>query len=84
MALYCSQLCQIHARGQELQYDTKNHEIGLELSTDLEKYVAIVTKATVNDANIKQNAKHRHECGVNWPATLPAEIVLAGRVIVKS
>ncbi|GJT97775.1 SET and MYND domain-containing protein 4 isoform X1 [Tanacetum coccineum] len=84
MALYCSQLCQIHARGQDLPYDTKNHEIGAELSSDLEKYVASVTKETVNDANIKQNAEHRHECGLNWPAALPAEIVLAGRVIVKS
>ncbi|PWA58382.1 tetratricopeptide repeat (TPR)-like superfamily protein [Artemisia annua] len=84
MALYCSQVCQIHARGQDLQHDTKNHEIGIELSSDLEKYVANVTEATVNDVNIKQNAEHRHECGVNWPAALPAEIVLAGWVIVKS
>lgn len=84
MALYCSQVCQIHARGQDLQHDTKNHEIGVELSSDLEMYVASVTEATVNDANIKQNAEHRQECGVNWPAALPAEIVLAGRVIMKS
>nr|GEY03429.1 hypothetical protein [Tanacetum cinerariifolium] len=70
--------------GKNYNMTQKNHEIGLELSTDLEKYVATVTKSTVNDENIKQNAKHRHACGVNWPAALPAKIVLAGQVIVKS
>ncbi|KAF5188619.1 Kinesin-like protein kin-12e [Thalictrum thalictroides] len=29
--------------------------------------------------------EHRHECeGVNWPRVLPSEIILAGRVLVKS
>ncbi|KAI3783557.1 hypothetical protein L1987_42641 [Smallanthus sonchifolius] len=84
MALYCSQLCQIHARGQDQHFDTNNHDIGFDLSSDLENYVASVTKAIVDGVNIKQNAEHKHECGVNWPSALPAEIVLAGRVIVKS
>lgn len=84
MALYCSQLCQVHAGGQDLQRYTENHEIGVDLSTELEKYVASVTKETVDDMFIKQNAEHKHECGVNWPVALPAEIVLGGRVIVKS
>ncbi|KAK9075393.1 hypothetical protein SSX86_003716 [Deinandra increscens subsp. villosa] len=86
IALYCSQLCQIHARGQDHQSHTKNHDTGFDLSSDLENYVASVTKAIVNGVNIKQkqNCEHKHECGVNWPAVLPAEIVLAGRIIVKS
>ncbi|KAI7727877.1 hypothetical protein M8C21_005862 [Ambrosia artemisiifolia] len=84
MALYCSQLCQIHARGQDQQFHTKNHDIGFDLSGDLENYVASVTEAIDDGVNIKQNAEHKHECGVNWPAALPAEIVLAGRAIVKS
>ena len=54
------------------------------MSTNLEKYVASVTKATINDAYIKKNTDHIHECGVNWYATLPADIILVGRVIVKS
>ncbi|KAI7727874.1 hypothetical protein M8C21_005859 [Ambrosia artemisiifolia] len=84
MALYCSQLCQIHARGQDQQFHTKNHDIGFDLSGDLENYVTSVTEAIDDGVNIKQNAEHKHECGVNWPAALPAEIVLAGRAIVKS
>lgn len=84
MALYCSQLCQVHAGGQDLQRYTENHDIGVDLSSELEKYVANVTKETVDDMFIKQNAEHKHECGVNWPVALPAEIVLGGRVIVKS
>ncbi|KAJ0753092.1 putative chromatin remodeling SET family [Helianthus annuus] len=84
MALYCSQLCQIHARGQDRQFHTKKHDIGFNLSSDLENYVASVTKAIDDGVNIKHHAEHKHECGVNWPIALPAEIVLAGRVIVKS
>lgn len=84
MALYCSQSCQIHARGQHPQFNTKNDNVGFSLSSDLNNYVASVTKAIVGGVNIKQIAEHKHECGLNWPAALPADIVLAGRVIVKS
>lgn len=28
--------------------------------------------------------EHKHECqGVHWPAILPSDVVLAGRVVVK-
>lgn len=31
-----------------------------------------------------QFAEHSHECkGVNWPAVLPPDIVLAGRILMK-
>ncbi|KAJ9545735.1 hypothetical protein OSB04_025442 [Centaurea solstitialis] len=83
LAMYCSQLCQIHAIGKHLQY-TKNHELGVDLSSDLEKYVESVTKASVDGGLVEQIGEHKHECGVNWPAALPTEIVLAGRVIMKS
>ncbi|KAD4585861.1 hypothetical protein E3N88_23462 [Mikania micrantha] len=82
MALYCSQLCQIHSGGKDQQFHTKNHGTGFDLSGDLENYVASVIKE-IEGVNIKKFAEHKHECGVNWPAALPAEIVLAGRVIVK-
>ncbi|XP_076953579.1 uncharacterized protein LOC143627690 [Bidens hawaiensis] len=84
MALYCSQLCQIHARGQNQQFHTKNHDIGFDLSSDLENYVSNVTKAIDDGVNINQDGEHKHECGVNWPTALPAVFVLGGRVIIKS
>ncbi|KAI3516645.1 hypothetical protein L1887_15568 [Cichorium endivia] len=61
---------------QDLASDMKGYNIGI----DIEKYVESVIKESVI---IKQNGEHKHECGVNWPATLPYETVLAGRVIVK-
>ncbi|KAI3508397.1 hypothetical protein L1887_23404 [Cichorium endivia] len=76
MALYCSKVCQANASWQDLESDMKGYNIGY----DLEKYVENVIKESVI---IKQNGEHKHECGVNWPAALPSEIVLAGRVIVK-
>ncbi|XP_076903718.1 uncharacterized protein LOC143558846 [Bidens hawaiensis] len=84
MALYCSQLCQIHARGQNQQFHTKNHDICFDLSSDLENHVSNVTKASDDGVNINQDGEHKHECGVNWPTALPAVFVLAGRVIIKS
>ncbi|KAI3751624.1 hypothetical protein L2E82_22715 [Cichorium intybus] len=61
---------------QDLESDMKGYYIGIYL----EKYVESVIKESVI---IKQNGEHKHECGVNWPAALPSETVLAGRVIVK-
>lgn len=83
--LYCSQHCQMQAGGQELRNNSKNHGICKNLSSDLEKYVAGITLPKDSDSNIEWIAEHKHECkGVNWPAVLPPEIVLAGRVMVKS
>ncbi|GJW62024.1 potassium channel AKT1-like protein [Tanacetum coccineum] len=81
MDLYCSQLFRVHARGK---YNTKTHEVVVKLAIDLEKYVASVTKVTINDVNINQNTEYSHEYGVNCLAALRAEIVVAGRFIVKS
>lgn len=39
-----------------------------------------------NDYELKIDdvTEHQHECqGVHWPAVLPSEIVLAGRVLAK-
>nr|XP_043618324.1 SET and MYND domain-containing protein 4 [Erigeron canadensis] len=84
MALYCSRLCQLHARGYDSHTNMNNHgKIGVDLSRDLEKYVASVTRDTVDVMHNKQTVEHKHECGVNWSAALPAEVVLAGRVIGK-
>uniref|UniRef100_A0A5B7BBN2 Putative SET and MYND domain-containing protein 4 isoform X1 n=1 Tax=Davidia involucrata TaxID=16924 RepID=A0A5B7BBN2_DAVIN len=83
--LYCSQQCQIQAGGQKLGKISKNYGIHEKFSGDLEKYIADIMLANVSGSNIECIAEHRHECqGVHWPAILPSEIVLAGRVLVKS
>lgn len=82
--LYCSQRCQIQAGGQVFKNYPVNHGIHENLSENLDAYIKGITfcKESKLDADIPE---HRHECqGVNWPAILPAEIVLAGRVLIKS
>ncbi|XP_024971753.1 uncharacterized protein LOC112510532 isoform X2 [Cynara cardunculus var. scolymus] len=84
LGLYCSHLCQIHAIGKHLQCNVKNQEFGVDLASYLEKYVESVTNTSIAGVHVEQIGEHKHECGVNWPAALPTEIVLAGRVIAKS
>lgn len=75
----------MQAGGQELKKNPKNHGICTNLSSDLEKYVEEITSPKYYDSSIGWIAEHKHECeGVNWPVALPSEIVLAGRVMVKS
>ncbi|KAF3772422.1 hypothetical protein EJ110_NYTH57974 [Nymphaea thermarum] len=55
-----------------------------DLSGDLIQYISDINLSLVSDGaatetSLDQFPEHRHEClGVNWPAVLPAEIVLAG------
>ncbi|XP_043706247.1 SET and MYND domain-containing protein 4 isoform X2 [Telopea speciosissima] len=87
--LYCSQHCQVQAGGQ-FGSCPNNPSIPEKISKDLERYMAEITVASnsgyiVGDANIEYLTEHKHECGgVHWPVVLPSEIVLAGRVLVKS
>lgn len=89
--VYCSQHCQERAGGVRSwgnqHSDTKFENIAV----DLQKYVASINLSggTEVDANLgaigKEIAEHRHECGgIHWPAVLPPEIVLAGRILAKS
>ncbi|KAF8397071.1 hypothetical protein HHK36_018709 [Tetracentron sinense] len=87
--VYCSQHCQVQAGGQQLRNNPTSYSFNESISRDVEKYIADITLANsghaAGDANIEHIAEHRHECGgVNWPVILPSEIVLAGRVLVKS
>lgn len=83
--LYCSKYCQLQAGGVSFQNNPKNHDIQENLSSNLEKHVAKVTLVADSERDTKQIPEHKHECqGVNWPAILPPEIVLAGRLLVKS
>uniref|UniRef100_A0A1D1ZB25 SET and MYND domain-containing protein 3 n=1 Tax=Anthurium amnicola TaxID=1678845 RepID=A0A1D1ZB25_9ARAE len=37
-----------------------------------------------SEGNLERIPEHRHECGgVNWPAVLPSDVVLVGRVMAK-
>lgn len=83
--LYCSQHCKIRAGGQALRNFPQNNSIHENVSDDLEHYVAQITLANNSDSNVECFTEHKHECqGVHWAAVLPSEIVLAGRVLVKS
>lgn len=83
--LYCSQHCQFQAGGKIFQNNPKNHGIHENLSNNLEKHVAEVTLVADSEIDTEHIPEHKHECqGVHWPAILPSEIVLAGRVLVKS
>ncbi|KAI3870267.1 hypothetical protein MKX03_029656, partial [Papaver bracteatum] len=89
MTLYCSQYCQEQAIGQKPGIDLNVIPASGNVSTDLKRYVERISLENnsghpVADSNPTWVAEHRHECGgVHWPAVLPAEIVLAGRVLVK-
>lgn len=62
-----------------------NQNILENLSADLEKYIADTTSNVESETDTEHIPEHKHECkGVHWPAVLPSEIVLAGRVLVKS
>ncbi|OVA17151.1 SET domain [Macleaya cordata] len=90
MALYCSQHCQAQAGGQRYRSNLNTNPTHGNISTDLERYIERISLDSnsgdpVADSNLEWAAEHRHECGgVHWPAVLPAEIILAGRVLVKS
>ncbi|XP_041995450.1 histone-lysine N-methyltransferase SMYD3-like isoform X2 [Salvia splendens] len=82
--LYCSLKCQVQAGGEDfLKYKAK-YRFKLDLSDDLERHIRNVTSPSFSSPDVKHFAEHRHECqGMHWPAVLPSDVVLAGRVIVK-
>ncbi|KAM0864950.1 hypothetical protein ACQ4PT_043604 [Festuca glaucescens] len=79
--VYCSKKCQEQAVGGiSLNQDTfiKSNSNGI----DLGKLSLTSTKRKAPDS--KQIAEHRHECGgAHWAAVLPADIVLAGRIMAQ-
>ncbi|XP_034204071.1 uncharacterized protein LOC117618554 isoform X3 [Prunus dulcis] len=85
ITLYCSKKCQIRAGGKMSWDYPNNQRIHENLSADLEKYIAETTLNVDSETDTEHIPEHKHECkGVHWPAVLPSEIVLAGRVLVKS
>ncbi|GLT28065.1 hypothetical protein SLA2020_030220 [Shorea laevis] len=84
--MYCSQNCQLQAGGQTYGKCPSNIYINGNHSNNLEEYVMEITSGgDVVDQKLECIPEHKHECqGVNWPAVLPTDIVLAGRVVMKS
>ncbi|KAK2444714.1 SET and MYND domain-containing protein [Trifolium repens] len=82
--LYCSQQCQIKAGGEMFRISTEDSNILKNLPGDIGKYAAEVIQYNDCEQKIDDVTEHKHECqGVHWPAVLPSEIVLAGRVLAK-
>ncbi|KAK6135538.1 hypothetical protein DH2020_030709 [Rehmannia glutinosa] len=82
--IYCSLKCQVQAGGQDFPKCKEKYESLQHLSDDLERYIRNVTSPGSSSSNIEHAAEHKHECqGMHWPAVLPSDVVLAGRILVK-
>ncbi|KAK6135587.1 hypothetical protein DH2020_030695 [Rehmannia glutinosa] len=82
--VYCSLKCQVQAGGQDFPKCKEKYESLEHLSDDLERYIRNVTSPGISSSNIEHAAEHKHECqGMHWPAVLPSDVVLAGRILVK-
>ncbi|XP_038694879.1 SET and MYND domain-containing protein 4 isoform X2 [Tripterygium wilfordii] len=88
IALYCSQRCQERALGQAFCGITKDlgkYKNDSDSVKGIEDYIREITLCSDSKADVEYFPEHKHECrGVNWPTVLPADIVLAARVLVKS
>ncbi|KAJ1387499.1 Tetratricopeptide-like helical domain superfamily [Sesbania bispinosa] len=82
--LYCSHQCQIRAGGQMFRIGPGDNGILKNLPSDLGEYAAEVIQYNDSEQEIEDITEHKHEChGVHWPAVLPSEIVLAGRILAR-
>ncbi|CAI9091934.1 OLC1v1027055C1 [Oldenlandia corymbosa var. corymbosa] len=81
--LYCSHLCQVQAGGEHLLPTARDLPID-NLPEDLNNYISNVISVQISRPQVKKFIEHVHECqGVHWPAVLPSDVVLAGRVLAK-
>ncbi|XP_061356654.1 histone-lysine N-methyltransferase ASHR1 isoform X2 [Gastrolobium bilobum] len=81
---YCSNQCQIRAGGQMFRIYPEENAILKNLPSDLGEYAAEVIQGNDSELEIDDITEHNHECqGVHWPAVLPSEIVLAGRILAR-
>ncbi|XVE90927.1 hypothetical protein DITRI_Ditri20bG0115000 [Diplodiscus trichospermus] len=85
LPLYCSQHCQVRAGGKiRISYSSETN-ICKKNSDSIGEYVPDITVDSNFDPKLECIPEHKHECqGVHWPAILPSDVVLAGRVVVKS
>ncbi|KAL5720719.1 hypothetical protein ACHQM5_013360 [Ranunculus cassubicifolius] len=85
--LYCSENCQVQAGGEK-RGNINSRSLDVNLSNDINKIVSSLSLASNHElADGDSNGvihEHEHECGgAHWPAVLPSEIILAGRILVK-
>ncbi|EYU20145.1 hypothetical protein MIMGU_mgv1a002206mg [Erythranthe guttata] len=81
--LYCSLNCQVQAGGEDFSLCKDKYRLPQELSDDLEQYAKNVTSPDISSSSIEHAAEHKHECqGMHWPAVLPSDVVLAGRILI--
>ncbi|XP_031502335.1 uncharacterized protein LOC116265681 isoform X2 [Nymphaea colorata] len=91
ISMYCSESCHVRAGGKKIcSMGTIDISSVGDLSGDLIQYISdinlfLVSDGAATEMSLEQFPEHRHEClGVNWPAVLPVEIVLAGRIVAHS
>ncbi|KAM3408933.1 hypothetical protein ACQJBY_001769 [Aegilops geniculata] len=79
--VYCSRKCQEQAVGgiswnQDTYLESNSNAVDLGILS--------LTSTRCKATDSKQIAEHRHECGgAHWAAVLPADIVLAGRLMAQ-
>ncbi|XP_020870414.1 SET and MYND domain-containing protein 4 isoform X2 [Arabidopsis lyrata subsp. lyrata] len=82
--VYCSESCQIQSVGMLSTNEMEKHLIFQNLPDDIVEHIKGVTSADICYSETDCIQEHQHECrGANWPAVLPSDAVLAGRVIMK-
>ncbi|XP_030536622.1 uncharacterized protein LOC115745292 isoform X2 [Rhodamnia argentea] len=82
---YCSEHCQLKAGGHRSRHNIEDVGLHVEVPTEIENHIREVTSETGEEKILEHFPEHRHECqDANWPAVLPHEVVLAGRMVVKS
>ncbi|KAJ0045828.1 hypothetical protein Pint_05245 [Pistacia integerrima] len=83
--LYCSHNCRARAGGQLLKTYPMKHNSNESLLNKFEEYIAQITRGIDLYPGDGHIFEHKRECqGAHWPIILPADIALAGRVVVKS
>lgn len=82
--VYCSESCQIQSGGTLSKNEMVKDPIFHNLPDDIVEHIKGVTSAVRYYSETECVQEHQHECrGANWPAVLPSDAVLAGRVIMK-
>ncbi|CAM8967717.1 unnamed protein product [Rhodiola kirilowii] len=82
--VYCSQDCQLQAVGDIETNSPNSSKVHENIPDELKKHITEVTLMAKCKLDKNHFAEHRHECeGLNWPAVLPPDIVLAGRILMK-
>ncbi|XP_010538898.1 PREDICTED: SET and MYND domain-containing protein 4 isoform X2 [Tarenaya hassleriana] len=84
VTVYCSELCQFQSGGMVSRDDMDGHHVCQSLPDDLSDHIKGVTSVNNLFSGTECIREHQHEClGANWPAVLPSDVVLAGRILVK-